>query len=287
MSMNTPNPLIPKGSLLQPGTQTRSKIGLVVFGVIAIHAVFFLGLLVQGCKREEAKKAEIPAPTALPTPTVDPYYTKYSELTNPTPAQSNQAPATPAASLPAASPATIATPEPATPTQIPAPMTPEGTDSGAREYVVAKGDSFFSIGKKLGVPMSAIAKANPGVDPARLKIGQKLKVPTSAAPTVAAPATAAMPEAASGFTSYTVKSGDTLTKIARRHGITVSALRSANGLKTDRIHVGKKLKVPATKAAAAPAVPAAETPGAIPAPSSVPTPSATTSAPPASAIPNQ
>lgn len=49
---------------------------------------------------------------------------------------------------------------------------------------------------------------------------------------------------------YVVKSGDTLTKIARVHHTTVQAIRSANNLKTDRILVGQKLKVPAGDASA-------------------------------------
>ena len=49
---------------------------------------------------------------------------------------------------------------------------------------------------------------------------------------------------------YKVKSGDTLTTIAKHHGVSVRALRSANNLTTDKIKVGDKLKIPA---AAAPA----------------------------------
>jgi hypothetical protein len=43
---------------------------------------------------------------------------------------------------------------------------------------------------------------------------------------------------------YVVKSGDTLTRIARIHGTTVKALKSANGLDGDRLIVGAKLKIP-------------------------------------------
>lgn len=43
---------------------------------------------------------------------------------------------------------------------------------------------------------------------------------------------------------YTVKSGDTLTRIAKAHGTTVKALKAANSLENDRIVVGTKLKIP-------------------------------------------
>jgi LysM repeat protein len=46
-------------------------------------------------------------------------------------------------------------------------------------------------------------------------------------------------------TIYVVKSGDSLTRIAKAHGTTVKALKAANGLKSDRIVVGAKLKIPA------------------------------------------
>ncbi|HEX7569025.1 MAG TPA: LysM peptidoglycan-binding domain-containing protein, partial [Verrucomicrobiae bacterium] len=58
-----------------------------------------------------------------------------------------------------------------------------------------------------------------------------------------------------GTASYTVKSGDTLTKIAKAHRTTVKAIEAANGLTTTKIAVGKKLKIP-SKAEAAPVTPA-------------------------------
>lgn len=49
--------------------------------------------------------------------------------------------------------------------------------------------------------------------------------------------------------TYTVKSGDTLSGIANKYGTTVAKIKSLNGLKSDLIQVGQKLKVKkATKA---------------------------------------
>ena len=42
---------------------------------------------------------------------------------------------------------------------------------------------------------------------------------------------------------YTVRRGDTLSSIARKHGISVAQLKKRNGLKGDNIRVGQKLKV--------------------------------------------
>lgn len=55
-------------------------------------------------------------------------------------------------------------------------------------------------------------------------------------------ATAAVPQSAG---VYVVKSGDNLTHIAKTHGTTVKAIMSLNGLQSDRIAVGAKLKIPA------------------------------------------
>ena len=43
---------------------------------------------------------------------------------------------------------------------------------------------------------------------------------------------------------YTVKRGDTLSAIARRHNTTVAGLRRANGISGDLIHPGQTLRIP-------------------------------------------
>lgn len=45
--------------------------------------------------------------------------------------------------------------------------------------------------------------------------------------------------------TYVVKKGDTLTKIAIRHGVSVAEIKRRNGLSSDMIRVGQKLVVPA------------------------------------------
>ena len=47
-----------------------------------------------------------------------------------------------------------------------------------------------------------------------------------------------------GNRSYIVQSGDTLTGVARRHGVSVSELKNANGLSSGAIRVGQSLIVP-------------------------------------------
>jgi LysM repeat protein len=110
-----------------------------------------------------------------------------------------------------------------------------------------------------------------------LKVGQKLSIPASSGGASASAVTGGLTATGSstGEEAYTVKSGDTLTKIAKAHGTTVKAIRAENSLTTDHIKVGQKLKIPAKVEAAAPApapAPAPVAPAPAPAPSTTPAP---------------
>ena len=52
--------------------------------------------------------------------------------------------------------------------------------------------------------------------------------------------------AQSGKTTYTVKKGDTLSKIARKYGTSVRSIQQTNGLKSDLIRIGQRLVIPTT-----------------------------------------
>jgi len=241
--MNNPNPLIPQGSLLERTAKGKPHLRVAIF-IVAAHLVFLGFLLVgQGCKRDDTAGAKTGS--------------KATNESSPPPLnQEALYPATNAAgqtasnALPfdlAASNAPI--PSPLPPTQTPTDQAPPGT---TQEYVVVKGDSFYTIGKKFGVSAGAIARANPGIDSTRLKIGQKLVIP---APTSTRPSVA---EAGVGGAEnvYVVKAGDTLSRIAKANNVSIDDIRTLNGLKTDRINVGQKLKLPSKGApAAAPTTP--------------------------------
>ena len=116
------------------------------------------------------------------------------------------------------------------PPDIPvAPVVPEAT---GMEYTVVKGDTLAKIAKTNGVTLKALEAANPGVVPTKLKVGQKINLPAGGAAAPAAAGTSAAADMTGGSTgggeAYTVKSGDTLAKIARNHGITLKSLRVAN-----------------------------------------------------------
>ncbi len=237
--MNTPNPLVPQGSLLEEHmSKGKSNLFVAVFTILAIHVVLFAGLLMQGCKREKADTSVARTPTN-PPPISASYYTPTSPP-----------PSTPATYTPAALP-TVASNEVAI-----ASTPPPATEPAFTEYKVVRGDSLYKIAKDHGITLPALQKANPDLDPRRLQPGQVIQIPPPES--AAAPSAPEGALAADGSTSYTVKAGDNLTRIAKNHGISVTTLKAANNLRTDRIQVGQKLSIPAPTPSAAPA------PGAAP-----------------------
>ena len=106
-------------------------------------------------------------------------------------------------------------------------------------------DTYSTIGKKFGVSVAALKEANPGVEPTKLQVGQKLHIPAPTKNVAASPSGTASPDATSNGQPYTVKSGDTLNRIATEHHTSVRAIRAANNLRSDRIMVGQKLRIPA------------------------------------------
>ncbi|HEV2693789.1 MAG TPA: LysM peptidoglycan-binding domain-containing protein [Verrucomicrobiae bacterium] len=252
--MNNPNPFVPKGSLLEQQSHRRSRLKLGVFCVLAVSITGLVAMLIQGCKREQP-------PT---DPGVDTNPPVMSDTNSPV-ADTNAIAVPPA--MPTNSSAMVIPPPVVEPVAPVAPVAPAG------DYAVAKGDTLGNIAKAHHVSLKDLQAANPGVDSKHLKIGQKLVIPASTSATTASP-TASAATAEAGGDTYTVKSGDTLTTIAKKHGTTVKALQAANSLSTTKIKVGQKLKLPASASAApAPApAPVMSEPAPAPAPMTIPAP---------------
>jgi LysM repeat protein len=231
----------------QKRRRERLKIGVLAF--VAVNIVLFVGLLIQGCQREPAAADT----TSAPVPEVGGADTNGAVV-------AGQKPDTNAVVAPGfESASTNVSASIESPTNSLTPPPPLATT----EYRVAKGDSFHKIAKAKKISEQALASVNPGVDRAKLKVGQVLQVPHSAEPeTVASPKSTASsattssatasstPKTKHAKTGYTVKAGDTLSRIAKSHGTTVKALKMANGLSSDRIVVGSMLKIPSAKRSA-------------------------------------
>lgn len=98
-------------------------------------------------------------------------------------------------------------------------------------YTVQRGDSLIGLAGSYNIDIDSLAKMNGLTNKSMLQTGQTLKVPDNA-PRV---------------TDYRVRSGDTLGRVASRHGITLAQLAEMNDIPTNtRIQIGATLTVPVT-----------------------------------------
>ncbi len=126
-------------------------------------------------------------------------------------------------------------------------------------YTVQAGDRLVDIAARFGVSASAIVRANGLSNADQIFPGQKLIIPsanTTPAPAPTLAPTAAPTAAARPATTYTVQLGDTLASIARKLGVSASAILRANNISNpDLIWVGQKLIIPGDDSAPATATP--------------------------------
>lgn len=97
-------------------------------------------------------------------------------------------------------------------------------------YTIKSGDTLSKIAKAHKTTVATVKSLN-GLKNDNIVAGKKLKVPKA--------------KAVAKTSTYKIKAGDTLGKIAKTYGTTVAKLKTLNGLKNDVIVAGKSLKVPA------------------------------------------
>ena len=146
-------------------------------------------------------------------------------------------------------------PEPLAPQPTPVfvPSSPSPVPLGLRPsdlaiYKIERGDTLWGIARKNGVSLADLLNANPNLDKnSRLSIGQEVMIPAGGQGAGSAPQ--ALPEpvavpSGSGAT-YKVQRGDTLSGIARKHGVPLSLLLKENNLALSTIiRVGQTLTIP-------------------------------------------
>jgi membrane-bound lytic murein transglycosylase D len=112
-------------------------------------------------------------------------------------------------------------------------------EDGSGRYRIARGDTLGGIARRFHVSIGQLRTWN-GLPNSRIRAGRYLIVNADGG-------TVASSGGGGGLTPegrYRVRSGDTLGKIAQRHGTTVSRLQSWNNMRGTRINVGQTLRVP-------------------------------------------
>jgi LysM repeat protein len=130
------------------------------------------------------------------------------------------------------------------------------TDNGPAgvTYKVKSGDSLRLIAKHNGTTVSVLRSLN-HLKSDNVRVGQQLKLPAGSTPSVSAPVaeattapdttTPATAKDASGRVTHTVKAGEKLSMIAKKYGVTVGELATANNISDpSKIRAGQELVIP-------------------------------------------
>jgi len=118
-------------------------------------------------------------------------------------------------------------------------------------YTVQKGEYISLIARKFQVKVSEIMEWN-NLKAEGLYVGQKITVysnePIPVVAAVTPPKTAASSTTSGGkpaYKYYTAKSGDTLSKIASKYGVSITQIMQWNNLKSKNVAIGQKFKIKA------------------------------------------
>lgn len=126
-------------------------------------------------------------------------------------------------------------------------------------YTLSRGDSMSGVAYRYGFRLADVLALNPSItNPAKVQIGQKVTLPACDLSTPVnpprglKPSTTTVKPASGKSVKYVVRSGDSLSVIAYRHGVKAAAIKSTNGLSSDAIRVGQILTITGTTKTPAP-----------------------------------
>ena len=117
-----------------------------------------------------------------------------------------------------------------------------GSTSGNGTYTVKAGDTLYRIAYNHGISLTTLLSINGLSETSTIRPGQQLVVSGSAKATTST-TKATTVSYSTGVSTHTVQAGDTLFRIAKNNGLTLSELRALNGLTSNTIRVGQVLKV--------------------------------------------
>jgi len=115
-------------------------------------------------------------------------------------------------------------------------------------YMIQSGDTLWDLAKRFDTTVAELCELNGLNKDSVLQIGRVIDVPTGDSKEMEITketATQYQPSTYEGVgQSYLIASGDSLSRIAKKFGTTVDALKAANSLTSDRIYSGQKLLIP-------------------------------------------
>ncbi|CUW14133.1 LysM peptidoglycan-binding domain-containing protein [Leuconostoc gasicomitatum] len=127
------------------------------------------------------------------------------------------------------------------------------TTKSNNTYTVKSGDTLSKIASNHNMSLSQIATLNQISNVNVLRVGQVLKIAGTNITTNQSNAKTSSPEITTSTATYTVKSGDTLSKIASSNKMTLAQLASLNKItNVNMLRVGQVLKVTRTSSAVQP-----------------------------------
>ncbi len=115
---------------------------------------------------------------------------------------------------------------------IPKEETPS-TSGEFINYTVKADDSLYKIANAYNTTVNAIMNVN-NLTSNALQVGQVLKIPTT------------VNEETKDYINYTVKSGNSLYKIANNYNTTVDEIKKLNNLTSNNLQINQVLKIPTT-----------------------------------------
>ncbi|GAA1468075.1 lytic transglycosylase [Microbacterium thalassium] len=121
--------------------------------------------------------------------------------------------------------------------------------TSSTSYTVRSGDTISAIAAKHKVSIAGVLKANKLSWSSIIYPGQKLAIPgassTGSTGSTTSTSTASGASASTGGGSYTVRSGDTISGIAAKHGVSAASVLTANGLGwSSIIYPGQTIAIP-------------------------------------------
>ena len=131
---------------------------------------------------------------------------------------------------------------------VASPVSYKSTASSASTsgtYTVKAGDTLYRIAYNHGISLTTLLSINGLSETSTILPGQQLVVSGSAKTTATTTTTTSAKTVSysTGASTHTVKAGDTLFRIAKNNGLTLSELKALNGLTSNNIRVGQVLKV--------------------------------------------